>query len=308
VRRILFLLSFSVVLLLSFSKIVQAQCGASLSSCKTCHEVKRAKPVSNQGPWHQQHAFGDFCEFCHGGNTAAKDEAGAHQGINTMPLKNAGNTCSSCHPDDFKERALKYAAVLKINLDNLETSESGQGGPAQTSQGSQESVSAPTSGSTIAIPSGGEVVDFNVLLHEKEEHKINMGNIILILLILGTFFIFLLLYWMFNKHKITEKIKAFLREVREPAAATEVREEEVTTPDWNKVTTILERRPIIQNLVLQLNEFDHATLEALIKITSDEEGERIIKSLARLDLNLIASLTKLSERELEMTTTLAKRL
>lgn len=46
-------------------KTAQAACGASTSSCKTCHEVKGEDPVSKKGDWHVQHSFGDFCQACH---------------------------------------------------------------------------------------------------------------------------------------------------------------------------------------------------------------------------------------------------
>jgi len=306
VRRITYLLSLLVIVLFSNAQVLKAQCGASLSSCKTCHEVKKAKSVANQGPWHQQHAFGDFCEFCHGGNTAAKTEAAAHQGINKMPLKNAGNTCSSCHPDDYKERALKYAAVLKIDLGDMSTpepeKETTSGGNAAAEK---PATTASSSTATISIPAGGEVVDFNKLLNEKEKSPLNVGNLVVIILILGTLAVFFLLYGVFNKDRIKEKIELLrVRGVEKEAPE----EEEELQPDMDEIVNILQRRPVLQQVVLQLNKMDHASLESLLKIIGEEdEGERLIKSLSRLDLHLVSSLNKLNDKELEVTTTLAKR-
>ncbi|MCB8981602.1 MAG: hypothetical protein H6657_29695, partial [Ardenticatenaceae bacterium] len=64
---------------LMWPQTANAQCGSSASSCKNCHEVQAVDPVNNDGTsWHEAHAFGDFCEFCHAGNVQATDEAGAH--------------------------------------------------------------------------------------------------------------------------------------------------------------------------------------------------------------------------------------
>src|SRR5688572_16953692 len=51
----------------------KAQCGTSASSCQSCHEVQKQDPVNTEGDWHIQHSFGDFCEFCHGGNVTATE-------------------------------------------------------------------------------------------------------------------------------------------------------------------------------------------------------------------------------------------
>src|SRR5450759_3147478 len=70
-----------VVFLGGGGETARAACGASASSCKTCHEINRKKPVNTNGDWHKQHAMGDYCSFCHGGNVQAQDETGAHAGL-----------------------------------------------------------------------------------------------------------------------------------------------------------------------------------------------------------------------------------
>ncbi len=90
-------------------RITESACGAAASSCKNCHEVKGEKRVNKSGDYHTQHSFGDFCVFCHSGNTAATDKAGAHEGM-VKPLANLEQSCASCHPDDFAERAKGYMA------------------------------------------------------------------------------------------------------------------------------------------------------------------------------------------------------
>ncbi len=307
-RNSLFFLPFIVIILLN-SYQAFAQCGASLSSCKTCHEVKRAKPVATQGSWHKDHAFGDFCEFCHEGNTAAKDEASAHAGINLMPLKNPGNTCSSCHPDDYKSRAQKYAAILKIDI-------SDEGNQPVTQAASQDSAAQatpePTStaaanpGATISIPAGGEVVDFNQILAEEPPSHIAVGNLILIVMIAGLFFAFLFLYWFFNKASLKKKFREIAHGTSEeisPAASLSDDE------DLAEAISIIQSRPLIHDLVLQLKDRDPVTIEALLKICSlNGSAEKLIKSLGHLDLELFRDLQGKNERELEVLMTLAKKL
>ena len=90
----------------------RAQCGASTSECRTCHEVRGAKPVlASPAPWHRDHAFGDFCAICHGGDPESKDEATAHVGL-LSPLSDAQATCGSCHGADSESLARSYAVAV----------------------------------------------------------------------------------------------------------------------------------------------------------------------------------------------------
>src|SRR5512137_2573760 len=93
----------------------RAQCGSQASSCKNCHEVKGEDPVNAKGDWHVSHAFGDFCEFCHGGNVQAPEKDAAHEGL-VEPLGDVKANCSSCHADDYQAKAEKYAAVLGVTV------------------------------------------------------------------------------------------------------------------------------------------------------------------------------------------------
>ncbi len=92
-----------------------AQCGTSASSCKNCHEIQGQYPVSNIGDWHKQHAFGDFCGFCHGGDMKAEDKPTAHIGL-AHPLEDVTASCAACHPDDCDGRAQQYAAALGVSV------------------------------------------------------------------------------------------------------------------------------------------------------------------------------------------------
>jgi hypothetical protein len=144
-----------------------AQCGSQASSCKNCHEVKGEDSVNAKGDWHVAHAFGDFCEFCHGGNVQATDKAGAHQGM-VQPLDDVKTNCSSCHADDYQARAEKYAAVLGATVG---ASGSGSAQPpaapsapsqAEPQQPAQPAASQPAAAQSIpaAAPSSNEIVDY----------------------------------------------------------------------------------------------------------------------------------------------------
>lgn len=125
---------------LAFAQPAHAQCGSQASSCKNCHEVQGQKPVNNDGkPWHQSHAFGDFCYICHAGNQQATDKATAHIGM-VAPLSDIKASCQQCHPSDLQARAQVYATILGVQI--------GAGGPTPSS---------PTTASTATpAPAGGQ--------------------------------------------------------------------------------------------------------------------------------------------------------
>ena len=87
-----------------------AQCGGPTSSCRDCHENRRAGPFIATSPWHVDHAIGDFCSNCHGGSSTTADE-GAHAGL-TDPLAHEGERCQLCHAD--RPRIVdRYLALLR---------------------------------------------------------------------------------------------------------------------------------------------------------------------------------------------------
>ncbi len=96
----------------AFPGTSQSSCGAAASSCKKCHEIKGEMKVESKGLHHTQHAFADFCVFCHGGSTSASAKEKAHEGM-IEPLADIKKSCSACHPDDFEKRSAVYGAVAK---------------------------------------------------------------------------------------------------------------------------------------------------------------------------------------------------
>jgi hypothetical protein len=179
---------------------VQAQCGTQASSCKNCHEVQAKDPVNSKGAWHTDHAFGDFCEFCHAGNVHATDEPAAHQG---MVAWNADvkASCASCHATDYETRAKTYASALGVEINT--------GAAAASAAASAE---AATSETAACAPLGGEEIDYNLLYAEQVAPPplvSNWGNVILGLMIVGIGAVFVGTAWSWENWG--DKVGAWIR-------------------------------------------------------------------------------------------------
>jgi hypothetical protein len=154
-------------------------------------------PVNNDGTgWHESHAFGDFCIFCHAGNEQATEKVGAHTGM-IAPLSDIKSACQSCHSDDLNERAQVYAVALGIDLSNS----GGTNEVSATSMPTQASVTATPQPIDVAPPSESisnyapadnsivvndpNVVDYVQRYNEivLGERPVNWGNIVLLGLI-----------------------------------------------------------------------------------------------------------------------------
>ena len=165
-KRILLALIFGVFgvvmmgsILVTTPKVTEAACGASTTSCKTCHEVKGEDPVSKKGDWHTQHAFADFCQACHLGVATETDKTKAHAGVIAKPLAQSDQTCASCHPADTATRVAKYGGTVT----NAPTSNPSV--PAtETTQEGTEGVT-PSAAANQIPPSSNpnfDVIDFNL--------------------------------------------------------------------------------------------------------------------------------------------------
>jgi len=153
--------------------------------------------VNNDGTsWHQAHAFGDFCEFCHAGNVQATDKESAHVGMEA-PLDNVQVSCGNCHAADLDERANVYAVALGVEIGSGGGSGSGTqpradgggdaGGETAVEPPASSSGSGTTSSSSApAAPSGLVVDDPNVIDYVARYNEtvlgvktVNWGNRIL---------------------------------------------------------------------------------------------------------------------------------
>ncbi len=164
-----------------------AQCGSQASSCKNCHETQAQHPVSNDlTTWHGQHAFGDFCYLCHGGNNQAADETTAHFGM-VDPMTDIVVACKSCHSKDYEARAQIYGDTLGIKVSSLKATLAAT--PASPPENAAASVAtvAPVALPAVqvaAVPAAS-MVNYSQRYDEVALGKqpANVGNIILILMI-----------------------------------------------------------------------------------------------------------------------------
>lgn len=208
------LLKFAValfcVLVLSlffYPEDARAACGASLSSCKSCHEVKGANSVANSGDWHINHAFGDFCEFCHGGVVSSMDKTKAHQGLKE-PFADIQGSCGSCHVTDLEEKAKVYGATL-----TAASSGGGASGGGNSGQVAKlELVPAEK------VPEK-DLIDYERELLKYQGLERNKGNIILIILNAGILLVLLYLVWKYDLQRIVFASRE-LTAAREEAGGT----------------------------------------------------------------------------------------
>jgi hypothetical protein len=170
---------------LASAQPVRAQCGSQASSCKNCHETQGQMPVNNDGTaWHTQHAFGDFCYLCHGGNNQVTDKVAAHTGMVT-PLVDINTSCKSCHPADTLAKAQIYATTLGVQVGTT-TGSASTGQPAATVATATPSAGAPTSSQGAFSPptDSANLVDYVKQYNQTANGKspTNWGNIILIVM------------------------------------------------------------------------------------------------------------------------------
>ncbi len=275
---------------------LSAQCGSSASSCKSCHETQRQDPVNTKGIWHTQHAFGDFCEFCHAGNVKAKDKDAAHAGSILNPLGDVKGSCQSCHPNDFMQRAQKYAAALGVTISAPVFHTSGPGG-ATTSSATASTPCGP------AAPTSGALIDLNKIYARglNPTPPINIGNVVLSLLIVGTLALLGGLIWHYERP--LPRIVAYVRQALEmPAAATP--EEALSALPAN-----ISSRPEVGAALRALAASDAATIRAVTDLLTDrEKGARILKALSHVDLAPLAALRESDQKALETLLALAKEM
>jgi hypothetical protein len=276
-----------------------AQCGSQASSCKNCHEVKGEDAVNAKGDWHISHAFGDFCEFCHGGNVQAPDKAAAHEGL-IDPFGDVKANCSSCHADDFQAKAEKYATALGVTIGASTTkppaasSGSGSSQPASQSpaqqppaQAAQETAPKPA----IVMPPKAEIVDYT-----QPASTVNIGNVIAALLLIvvvvggGAF-----VYW---NEKRLRKAKVSAATVAAGAVAQVAGEDAITSID--------QLPPEVVKLLPTLKQLDPRTLKALRIILSDRRrGEELLQSLSVINFVVLDEMKRLDKKELSLLLALA---
>jgi hypothetical protein len=263
-----------------------AQCGTQMSSCRNCHEVKGQLKVNTKGDWHVNHAFGDFCVTCHGGDAKAKDAAPAHAGM-WKPLENIAAACASCHPADLKARADRYAKTLGV------TAQLGSGAPAAPTGTAPAAPPVSQAVTTSLLSAGGcgpiggvavgGLVDFN--LPQDIPPGVNWGNIIVagLILVMGVAWVGIVL---------AQWIGAARRRMAAAAA--------------NRPASPL--RPAVSALVPALSACDDETLSALTSLlTQPETGSQAIQTLSRLRPELLELARRADPSALAMALALARK-
>jgi hypothetical protein len=255
-----------------------AQCGSSASSCKSCHETQGEYPVNTSGEWHTQHAFGDFCEFCHAGNVQAKEKDAAHQGL-VDPMGDVAASCQGCHPQDLDERSQIYASTLGIDL-----STPSSGGDDSGSDGGDSA--AADDGSCVAAPLGGEEIDSNLLYIENisPSSLINWGNVILVLMIGGVLGVFAVLAWSWEGWgpKVAGWINRNVKVVSDAALEANASVKAEGVPSSAELQDLFERKPQLKELWPKLSQSDSTTLNDLDRILSDDQAPNLLHSLSQL--------------------------
>jgi hypothetical protein len=200
-RRWIIVAGAAVLLLLGLTQLrpaaVQAQCGTQASSCKTCHEVQAQDAVNSKGAWHTDHAFGDFCEFCHAGNVQATDKTAAHQGLVSWNA-DLKASCATCHAADYEQRAGGYAKTLGVSLNTGPAPAAGGAAAAGSAAAGSGTAATTTSAAAACAPQGGEEVDYNLLYAQQLARPplvSNWGNVILALMSLGVGMVFIGTVW-----------------------------------------------------------------------------------------------------------------
>lgn len=281
----------------------QAQCGSSASSCKNCHEVQGEDPVNADGTnWHEAHAFGDFCEFCHAGNVQATDKETAHVGMEA-PLDNVQVSCGNCHATDLAARADVYAVALGVEIggggsvsgSGAEPPASGEGDSGGGGETAVSSQPSSTSSSGSSAPSGLVVNDPNVIDYVARYNEtvlgikiVNWGNRILIGLIA------LVLvggggYVAWNERRLRQNVI--------PTTETVLAEQQQKYPDYP---------PQVIALLPRLAALSPETLQTLYQFLADPaRAQLLLRDLARLQPDLIQQVRNLDRESQVLLLTLA---
>ncbi len=279
----------AVIAFITWPRPASAQCGSSASSCKNCHEVKKQDPVNTKGEWHTAHAFGDFCEFCHAGNVKAKDQAAAHTGL-ISPLSDVKGSCQSCHPNDYMDRANKFADTLGVQIGSSTAPTSGKTGSTPVTASEATAPCGP------AGSGGGQVIDLNKIYAAgmPDVPPTNVGNIVLLVLIGGTVVTFggLAAHY---EHPLERGVATWRQLLASPALAP--------APESTAA------RPELNTLMPLLASSDSNTLRAMIQLLSDREnGPKILQALSHMDLSTLAALGESDQKALAALLALTKEM
>ncbi len=276
---------------------VSAGCGSSASSCQDCHEAKKQDSVNTNGAWHTQHAFGDFCQFCHGGNTKATDKAAAHTGL-VDPLSDVKASCQSCHPNDYMTRAQGYATTLGKTIGT------GAATGTPTTSGGTTGSSGGTTPCAPAAPAGSTTIDINqIYAAAKSPATTSPGNIVLGVLIVGMTALLGGLVWHYDR-PLERLVGGFRRILATPGPAPLG-----SDATMGAIPADLAARPEIRDLLPLLQRTDSPTARALVRLLHDpESGPKVIRALSNLDIRSLSALGEGDQRALAALLSLSREM
>jgi hypothetical protein len=280
IKRFIITLTFGIVGIvligycaLATPKEVEAACGASTSSCKTCHEVQGADPVSKKGDWHTQHAFGDFCQACHLGVATETDKTKAHTGIVAKPLGQPDQSCASCHPADTAARVAKYGGTATTANPAGGTSSPSSSSAAGTASSAGTGSITPSPAANQVPPSSNpnfDLIDFN------SNGKLSwLTWAIIVADILALMAIAVLLWKWRTGLWPWANLKGKRKNVPFNSLPTEA-----------------------QDVVTKLLAGDMQTVLALQKILEGQQGSQLLEALNQLPIELVLQLQRMNEDEL----------
>lgn len=296
--------------MLVYPRPASAQCGTAASSCKNCHETQGKMSVANNGDWHKAHAFGDFCEFCHAGNVQATVAEEAHTGM-VSPFGDVKASCQGCHPSDYDKLAQTYAATLGVDLTAAGGGTGGNNSATPPASGGDSSSCA----STVSAPLGGEQIDYNLLYAQATAATplvSNWGNVILILLLLGTALAFFVTAWSWEDwgQKVAGWINRNVAPVSQAVVAATARSDggaTLTADNAAQVQTLLAQKPELSGLLPKLLNLPSETLAALdTLLTNPERGSDLLQALGKVDAEVINSLRQLGAKDRNLLLALLK--
>jgi hypothetical protein len=258
-------LALAGVMLLISPAPAEAQCGSSASSCKNCHEVQAQDPVNADGDWHVSHAFGDFCEFCHGGNVQAVDAEAAHQGM-VEPLADPKTSCGACHPSDAHDLAVTYGVTLGVAVG---------AGQLPAAAPSDAPAAATVASTATAIPAA-ELVDYNAIYAETAGGPTPIGGDAILGVLIAALVVGGGGYVFWNERRR----RARLSGAAEAAAVTSAAER---TPAAEPVS--------LADAIAALDPSGRRALEQILR--DPQTASEMLRRLARLDPDLIRTLRAL---------------
>jgi hypothetical protein len=171
----------------------------------------------------------------------------------------------------------------------------------------------------VNAPLGGEKIDFNLLYAEAMANPplvSNWGNLILVLLILGTAAAFLGTVWSWEGwgrtaagwiERNVAPVPRALAAAAERSDGSVALDQALANHDTGQIGALLDRKPELRGLLPKLMNLSPDTLAALDTILADpDRGAEILTAIGRVDGEVIATLRQIGDRDRNLLLALVK--